>query len=163
MTQYFTDLLLREQGLAEVTDHEYEDQLACAQQARRARPSWQVVAAAYFLSDGALREALMKSLQARPGRAQPRPAIGARGSARSAVGHDVGVLLADLAAVSETVAATSARGAKVEALAGALRLASPEEAAIAVAYLSGELRQRQIGVGWAALRELPEPAASSRR
>jgi ATP-dependent DNA ligase I len=69
------------------------------------------------------------------------------------------VLLADLAAVSETVAATSARGAKVEALAGALRLASPAEAAIAVAYLSGELRQRQIGVGWAALRELPEPAA----
>ena len=70
------------------------------------------------------------------------------------------MLLADLAAVSETVAATSARGAKVEALAGALRLASPAEAAIAVAYLSGELRQRQIGVGWAALRELPEPAAS---
>ena len=33
--------------------------------------------------------------------------------------------------------------------------ASPEEAAIAVAFLSGELRQRQIGVGWAALRELP--------
>ena len=72
--------------------------------------------------------------------------------------HDVGVLLADLAAVSETVAATSARGGKVEALAGALRLASPEEAAIAVAFLSGELRQRQIGVGWAALRELPPPA-----
>jgi ATP-dependent DNA ligase I len=75
------------------------------------------------------------------------------------VRNDVGVLLADLAAVSETVAATSARGAKVEALAGALRLASPEEAAIAVAYLSGELRQRQIGVGWAALRELPAAAA----
>ena len=74
--------------------------------------------------------------------------------------HDVGVLLADLAAVSETVAATSARGGKVEALAGVLRLASPEEAAIAVAYLSGELRQRQIGVGWAALRELPPPAAA---
>ncbi|MEO8688305.1 MAG: ATP-dependent DNA ligase, partial [Solirubrobacteraceae bacterium] len=73
--------------------------------------------------------------------------------------HDVGVLLADLAAVSETVAATSARGGKVEALAGALRLASPEEAAIAVAYLSGELRQRQIGVGWAALRDLPGAAA----
>ena len=70
------------------------------------------------------------------------------------------MLLADLAAVSETVAATSARSAKVEALAGALRLASPEEAAIAVAYLSGELRQRQIGVGWAALRELPPPAAA---
>ena len=37
------------------------------------------------------------------------------------------MLLDDLAAVSETVAATSARGAKVEALAGGLRAASPEE------------------------------------
>jgi len=70
------------------------------------------------------------------------------------------VLLADLVAVSEAVAATSARGAKIEALAGALRGAAPDEAAIAVAFLSGELRQRQIGVGWAALRELPAPAAA---
>jgi len=69
------------------------------------------------------------------------------------------VLLADLAAVSETVGATSARGGKVEALAAALRAASPHEAAIAVAFLSGELRQRQIGVGWASLRELPGAAA----
>jgi ATP-dependent DNA ligase I len=72
---------------------------------------------------------------------------------------DVGVLLDDLTAVSDTVAATSARGGKVEALAGALRAAAPAEAAIAVAFLSGELRQRQIGVGWAALRDLPAPAA----
>ena len=68
------------------------------------------------------------------------------------------MLLDDVAAASETVGATSARGGKVEALAGALRLASPEEAAIAVAFLSGELRQRQIGVGWAALQDLPAPA-----
>jgi hypothetical protein len=46
------------------------------------------------------------------------------------------VLLADLAAVSETVAATSARGGKVEALAGALRLASPEEADTLAAVLA---------------------------
>ena len=70
------------------------------------------------------------------------------------------MLLAELAAVSETVAATSARGGKVAALAGALRAAAPDEAAVAVAFLSGELRQRQIGVGWAALRELPPPAAA---
>jgi ATP-dependent DNA ligase I len=69
------------------------------------------------------------------------------------------VLLDDVAAASETVGATSARGGKIAALADALRLASPEEAAIAVAFLSGELRQRQIGVGWAALQELPAPAA----
>jgi ATP-dependent DNA ligase I len=68
------------------------------------------------------------------------------------------VRLDDLAGASETVGATSARGGKIAALADALRLASPEEAAIAVAFLSGELRQRQIGVGWAALQELPPPA-----
>jgi len=67
------------------------------------------------------------------------------------------VLLAELVAASETVAATSARGGKIAALADALRSASPDEAAIAVAFLSGELRQRQIGVGWAALREMPPP------
>jgi ATP-dependent DNA ligase I len=70
------------------------------------------------------------------------------------------VLLDDVAAASETVGATSARGGKIAALADALRLASPEEAAIAVAFLSGELRQRQIGVGWAALQSLPDPASS---
>ena len=62
------------------------------------------------------------------------------------------MLLDDLAAASETVGATSARGGKIAALADALRSASPEEAAIAVAFLSGELRQRQIGVGWASLQ-----------
>jgi DNA ligase-1 len=66
--------------------------------------------------------------------------------------------LADLVAVSEAVTGTPARGAKVAALAGALRAAEPAEVPAAVAFLSGELRQRQIGVGWAALRELPAPA-----
>jgi ATP-dependent DNA ligase I len=68
------------------------------------------------------------------------------------------VLLAELATVSRTVAATSARLAKIDALASALRSATPEEAPIVVAYLSGELPQRQIGVGWAALRAAPPPA-----
>jgi ATP-dependent DNA ligase I len=77
------------------------------------------------------------------------------------VRDDVRVLLADLVAVSEAVAATSARGGKVAALAKALRAAAPAEAPAAVAYLSGELRQRQIGVGWAALRELPPPATDA--
>jgi ATP-dependent DNA ligase I len=69
------------------------------------------------------------------------------------------VLLAELAEVSRAVAATPARLAKIEALAAALRSATPDEAPIAVAYLSGELPQRQIGVGWAALRSAPPPAA----
>ncbi|HWG02429.1 MAG TPA: ATP-dependent DNA ligase [Trebonia sp.] len=68
------------------------------------------------------------------------------------------MLLAELATVSRTVAVTSARLAKIEALASALRSATPAEAPIIVAYLSGELPQRQIGVGWAALRDAPPPA-----
>ena len=28
-----------------------------------------------------------------------------------------------------------------------------------MAFLSGDLRQRQIGVGWAALRDAPDPAS----
>jgi ATP-dependent DNA ligase I len=62
------------------------------------------------------------------------------------------VLLAEIAEVSRAVAATSARLAKIEALAAAWRRAGPLEVPIAVAYLSGELPQRQIGVGWAALK-----------
>jgi DNA ligase-1 len=72
----------------------------------------------------------------------------------------VDVLLAELADVSRTVASTSSRLAKVDALAGALRDASAPEIPVLVAYLSGELPQRQIGVGYAALRELP-PAADA--
>jgi DNA ligase-1 len=69
------------------------------------------------------------------------------------------VLLAELTEVSRAVAATRARLVKIETLAGALRSAKTGEVPIAVAYLSGELPQRQIGVGWAALREAPPPAA----
>jgi ATP-dependent DNA ligase I len=68
------------------------------------------------------------------------------------------VLLAELAEVSRSVGATPARLGKIDALSSALRSATPGEAPIVVAYLSGELPQRQIGVGWAALREAP-PAA----
>ncbi|RFU40572.1 ATP-dependent DNA ligase, partial [Actinomadura logoneensis] len=69
------------------------------------------------------------------------------------------MLLSEIARTSAQVAAEPGRKAKVNALAGALRSAEPEEAPVVVAYLSGELPQRQIGVGYAALRDLP-PAAS---
>ncbi|MFD0968997.1 ATP-dependent DNA ligase [Plantactinospora endophytica] len=64
----------------------------------------------------------------------------------------------DLATTSAAVAATSGRRAKVELLAGALRDLAPDELAAGSAYLAGELRQRQTGVGYASLRELPPPA-----
>src|ERR1700677_1722300 len=72
------------------------------------------------------------------------------------------MLLAEIASVSRVVATTSGRLAKIEALAGALRAAGPLEVPIAVAYLSGELPQRQIGVGWATLRGgfTPAPVAT---
>src|SRR6185369_2276868 len=50
----------------------------------------------------------------------------------------------------------------VKLLAAALRdLAAdgdPAEIEAGAAYLAGEMRQRQIGVGWASLRSLPQPA-----
>src|SRR3954447_7186610 len=76
-------------------------------------------------------------------------------SSGNTFGQDGVVLLADLAATSRAVGATSARREKVDLLAVALRRLGPEEVPAGVAFLSGELRQRQIGVGWAALRDAP--------
>jgi DNA ligase 1 len=70
------------------------------------------------------------------------------------------VLLDEVAVTSAAVAASSARLAKVERLAACLRRLEPGEVHPAVAFLSGELRQRQIGIGWAAVRDAPDPAAA---
>jgi len=70
------------------------------------------------------------------------------------------VLFSELAATSAAVAATSGRRAKVDLLAAALRGLDPGEVAAGAAYLAGELRQRQTGVGYASLRDLPPPAAA---
>ena len=69
------------------------------------------------------------------------------------------MLLDDIARASADVAASSARLEKTRLLAECLEQARPDEVAVAVAYLSGELPQGSIGVGWASLRELPAPAA----
>jgi DNA ligase-1 len=77
------------------------------------------------------------------------------------------VQFADLVATSAAVAATAARRSKVELLADCLRrLADPADGgadpvalAAGSAYLAGELRQRQTGVGWASVRDAP-PAAT---
>ena len=71
------------------------------------------------------------------------------------------MLLADLVATSEAVSATRSRLAKVDVIAGCLRRAAPDEIPIVVSYLSGELRQRRTGVGWASLRDLPPPATEA--
>ncbi|KZS67213.1 ATP-dependent DNA ligase [Mycobacterium ostraviense] len=70
------------------------------------------------------------------------------------------MLLFDVATTSLDVGATSSRLSKVERIADLLRRAAPdpELVAVLVAWLSGELPQRHIGVGWASLRSLPPPA-----
>jgi ATP-dependent DNA ligase len=65
------------------------------------------------------------------------------------------VLLTELVLTSQAVAATPRRGVKIDKIADLLRTASPAEVPVVVAFLSGELRQRQIGVGYAALGGLP--------
>ena len=74
------------------------------------------------------------------------------------VGHNDGVLLADLVQASHEVRSTRSRKAKTAALAAALGKAAPEEVETATSYLSGSLRQRRTGLGWRSLQSLPEPA-----
>jgi DNA ligase-1 len=64
------------------------------------------------------------------------------------------VLLNEIARVSAHVAEVPGRRAKIGLIAGLLPDAAADEVPLAVAFLSGELRQRQIGVGYAALRDL---------
>lgn len=69
------------------------------------------------------------------------------------------MLLADIVATSNVVAATRSRKAKVAALADALRAAEPAELETVVSYLAGSLRQRRTGLGGRGLTDLPQPAA----
>ncbi|PUB32171.1 DNA ligase-1 [Promicromonospora sp. AC04] len=81
------------------------------------------------------------------------------------------MLLAEVAATSDAVAATRSRLAKRAAIAELLHRTAAGEAAeadqaapnieIVVAYLAGELRQRRTGLGYAALRDLPPPATTA--
>jgi DNA ligase-1 len=72
------------------------------------------------------------------------------------------VLLNDLVEASAAVAGTSARSAKIEQIAALLRHVPPSEVRLAVAFLSGEILQGQIGVGYAALGELLRVGAAVR-
>ena len=64
------------------------------------------------------------------------------------------VLLSDVVEVSAGVTATSARNAKIAQIAALLARAEPGQVAVAVAVLSGELPQGQIGVGYATIGDL---------
>jgi DNA ligase-1 len=71
------------------------------------------------------------------------------------------VRLRDIERTSAAVAATSSRTEKIALLSASLRQLTADEAPIGVAYLSGQLRQRQIGVGYASIRDLPPPAGEA--
>ena len=68
--------------------------------------------------------------------------------------------LAEVAAASDAVAATSSRLEKTALIADLLGRADPQQVGPVVRYLTGDLRQRRTGVGVAALRDLPPPAAT---
>ena len=61
------------------------------------------------------------------------------------------MLLSELVEVSSHVSATSKRTAKLALISELLKRAAPAEVPLAVAYLSGELRQRKTNVGYATI------------
>jgi DNA ligase-1 len=69
--------------------------------------------------------------------------------------------LAELVAASRAVAAASARLQKIDLLAGLLRRVPPAEIDIAVALLSGTIRQGRIGIGFALLSAARSAHAAS--
>jgi ATP-dependent DNA ligase I len=71
------------------------------------------------------------------------------------------MLLQSVVRTSAAVAGAPGRLAKIAAIADLLREVPPAEIPIAVAFLSGELTQRQIGVGYAAVVDLMGPAAQA--
>jgi DNA ligase-1 len=73
------------------------------------------------------------------------------------------VLLATLVQASAQVAATSGRLAKIRLLADLLKQAGPDEIELAIAYLSGTIRQAKVGVGWATLQKARSHVATSAR
>src|SRR5580693_3966192 len=64
------------------------------------------------------------------------------------------MLLDRVVRTSAGVAAVPGRLAKIDQIAALLREVPAEEIAVAVSFLSGDLTQRQIGVGYAALTDL---------
>ncbi len=71
------------------------------------------------------------------------------------------MLLSALVSTSNQVAATSGRLTKINLLADLLKQAGPDEIELAIAYLSGTIRQAKIGVGWATLQKAKTQVGTS--
>jgi len=76
--------------------------------------------------------------------------------------YDARVLLHELVATSGAVANASSRLTKIAELAALLQRVTLPEIDVAVAFLSGELRQGRIGIGASAIRESKPLSAASR-
>lgn len=70
--------------------------------------------------------------------------------------------MTDVVRTWRAVAQTSSRREKISRIADALAHSDPDQSTIAVVFLSGELPQRQIGVGYRSLRESPPASAHAR-
>src|SRR5207244_4306784 len=75
--------------------------------------------------------------------------------------HDGVIRLAELVRVSNQVAATSSRLAKIRELAGFLKPLEREEIEIALPFLSGDIRQGKLALGYAALQSARADAAAA--
>src|SRR2546423_14399855 len=71
------------------------------------------------------------------------------------------MLLKSLVETSNQVAGTSGRLAKITLLADLLKQAGPDEIELAIAYLSGTIRQSKVGVGWATLQKARSQVATA--
>jgi ATP-dependent DNA ligase I len=71
------------------------------------------------------------------------------------------MLLDTVVRASAAVAASPGRLAKIDKIAAVLRAVPTGEIGVAVSFLSGEITQRQIGVGYAALTDLLGPYAGA--
>src|SRR6187397_383934 len=74
---------------------------------------------------------------------------------------DAAARLERLVEASAAVTSTRSRSAKVARLADALKGLDPTEISLAVTYLSGDLPQGRIGVGYAAVFGTEAPAATT--
>ncbi len=69
--------------------------------------------------------------------------------------------LEKLVSTSAAVAGTRSRSEKSGLLAATLAAARPDEIGLVARYLTGSLRQRRPGVGWAAFKDAPAPAGAA--
>ena len=72
------------------------------------------------------------------------------------------MLLAEVVAATEAVAATASRTAKAEALAGLIQRAGAAEAAVVARLVAGDPRQGRVGVGWATVAQMASKPGAER-